>query len=101
MIIKAIFDHDDDIDYIYCPENISIPKDKIKQLFYNWIDNTNEEHPFYYYEDGELMGKCYRGDAIVYWLNKYIINDKENRNNAKLLDSFSSKNLDYDLKIKL
>lgn len=47
------------------------------------------------------MGLCYRGYAIVYWLNKYIINDKENVDEAKLLDSYSSKNLNYDLKITL
>ena len=98
MIIKAVFDHENDFDYIYCPENINIPKSEIKELFYNWIDNTNEEHPFWYYENGEPIGKCYRGDAIVYWLNKYIINDKDN---AKLLHSYSSKNLDYDLIIIL
>ena len=100
MIIKAIFDHENDFDYIYCPENISISKSEIKQAFYNWIDNTDDEHPFWVYEDG-MKGLSYRGDAIVYWLNKYIINDKENREDAKLLDSFSSKKLDYDLKIKL
>ena len=34
MIIKAIFDHENDFDYIYCPENISISKYEIKQAFY-------------------------------------------------------------------
>lgn len=97
MIIKAIFDHENDFDYIYCPEDISISKYEIKQAFYNWIDNTEDEHPFWVYEDGN-KGLCYRGDAIVYWLNKYIIDGSEN---AKLLDSFSSKKLEYDLKIIL
>ena len=97
MIIKAIFDHENDFDYIYCPEDISISKYEIKQAFYNWIDNTEDEHPFWVYEDGN-KGLCYRGDAIVYWLNKYII---DGRKNAKLLDSFSSKKLEYDLKIIL
>ena len=40
MIIKAIFGYENDCDYIYCPENISISKSEIKQAFYNWIDNT-------------------------------------------------------------
>ena len=97
MIIKAIFYHENDFDYIYCPENISISKSEIKQKFYNWIDNTDDDHPFWVYEDG-IKGLCYRGDAIVYWLNKYIINNKED---AKLLDSFSSKHLEYDLEIRL
>ena len=55
MIIKAIFDHENDFDYIYCPENISISKYEIKQAFYNWIDNTEDEHPFWVYEDGILL----------------------------------------------
>lgn len=97
MIIKAIFDHENDFDYIYCPENISISKSEINQKFYNWIDNTDDDHPFWVYEDG-IKGLCYRGDAIVYWLNKYIINNKED---AKLLDSFSCKHLEYDLEIRL
>jgi len=102
MIIKAIFDCEDDFDYIYCPEkNISINKSQIKEMFYKWIDYTEEEHPFWCYENGERMGKCYRGDAIVYWLNKYIINDKENIDKAELIDSCSSKDLKYDLKIVL
>lgn len=100
MIIKAIFGYENDCDYIYCPENISISKSEIKQAFYNWIDNTEDEHPFWVYEDG-FKGLNYRGDAIVYWLNKYIINDKESIDKAKLLDSFSSKILEYDLKFKL
>ncbi|MBQ9013215.1 MAG: hypothetical protein IJ094_06595 [Bacilli bacterium] len=101
MIIKAVFDHEGDFDYIYCPENISIEKSKIKELFYDWIDNTNDEHPFKCYENGEFMGLCYRGDAIVYWLNKYIINNEYDKDNAKILDSYSSKDLNYDLKIIL
>ena len=101
MIIKSVFDCENDFDYIYCPENISIPKSQIKQSFYNWIDNTKEEHPFWHYEDGVLMGLCYRGDAVVYWLNKHIINDKNSKDKARILDSFSSENLNYDLKIRL
>lgn len=101
MVIKVIFDCENDFDYIYCPDNISVDKDKIGKLFSEWINNTNEKHPFMYYENGEFIGLCYRGDAIVYWLNKYIINSKDNEDNAKVLDSFSFKNLDYDLKIVL
>ena len=47
------------------------------------------------------MGLCYRADAIVYWLNKYIINNEYDKDNAKILDSYSSKDLNYDLKIIL
>ena len=101
MIIKAVFDHESDFDYIYCPENISIEKSKIKELFYDWIDNTNDEHPFKCYENGEFMGLCYRADVIVYWLNKYIINNEYDKDSAKILDSYSSKDLNYDLKIIL
>ncbi|MBP3905672.1 MAG: hypothetical protein J6D12_01005, partial [Peptostreptococcaceae bacterium] len=93
MIIKAVFDYENDFDYIYCPEkNISIDKSQIKDRFINWINYTEEDHPFWCYENGELMGKCYRGDAIVYWLNKYILIDKESRDKSELIEVCSCKN---------
>lgn len=101
MVIKVIFDCDDDYDYIYVPQDINMPKHNIERKFYKWIDNPKEDHPFWEYDDEGEKALCYRGDAIVYWLNKYIINNKENGDTAKLLDSFSSKNLEYDLEIRL
>ena len=96
-----LFEGEFNFDYLYCPENISISKSEIKQSFYNWIDYTKEDHPFWHYENGQLMGLCYRGDAIVYWINKYILNDKDNTDKARILESFTSKNLNYNLEIRL
>lgn len=100
MIIKVVFDSENDIDYVYCPEEIAISKSDIRQNFYSWIDHTDEEHPFWIYEDG-IRGLCYRGDAIVYWINKYILKNKNSSDQARVLESFSSNHLKYDLKIRL
>ncbi|MEG1411748.1 MAG: hypothetical protein RSD36_18090 [Terrisporobacter sp.] len=96
MIIKVKFEGD--FDYIYCPENIGI---NIKEEFYNWIDFTTDEHPFLKYDDEFGAYLDYRGDALVYWLNKYILTDKNSDDEAKVIKSFTNENLKYDLEIPL
>lgn len=99
MVLKISFGGNYHSDYIYVPNGINLKKDKIKDGFYNWIDNTEDEHPFWEYENGVRIGLNYRGDAIVYWLNNYIL--KGTKDKSMLVESFSSKKLDYDLVIKL
>lgn len=95
MIIKVSFGRDYNPDYIEVPNHINLKKYEIRDKFYNWIDNTEEEHPFWEYEN-EIN---YRGKAIVYWLNNYILKDAKCK--SRLIESFSNKSLDYDLMIKL
>ncbi|MCI9974876.1 MULTISPECIES: hypothetical protein [unclassified Clostridioides] len=99
MIIKVSFGGDYNPDYIEVPSDINLKKYEIRDKFYNWIDNTEEEHPFWEYENGIRIGLNYRGNAIVYWLNNYILKDAKCK--SKLIESFSNKSLDYDLMIKL
>lgn len=95
MIIKAIFEGNS-CDYVYCPDVVDI---NIREEFYRWIDNTDERHPFIKYD--EVVGEYndYRGDAIVYWLNKHIL--KGSQDKSILIESFSDKNLKYDISINL
>ncbi|MCC0697276.1 hypothetical protein [Clostridioides sp. ES-S-0048-02] len=95
MIIKVSFGGDSSSDYIYVPSEINLKKYEIRDEFYNWIYNTEDNHPFWYYENGIQIGLDYRGDAIVYWLNNYILNNTNDK--SKLVESFSNKKLDYDL----
>lgn len=99
MVLKISFGGNYHSDYIYVPSEINLKKYKIKDEFYNWIDNTEDEHTFWEYENGVKIGLNYRGDAIVYWLNNYILKDTKDK--SRLIESFSSKKLDYDLVIKL
>ncbi|KPI48368.1 hypothetical protein KW95_13890 [Clostridioides difficile] len=99
MIIKVSFGGDYNTDYIEVPSDINLKKYEIRDKFYNWIDNTEEEHPFWEYENGIRIGLNYRGNAIVYWLNNCILKDAKCK--SKLIESFSNKSLDYDLMIKL
>lgn len=46
MIIKVSFGGDYNSDYIQVPNDINLKKYEIRDKFYNWIDNTEEEHPF-------------------------------------------------------
>ncbi|MGO1044329.1 hypothetical protein ACTPEO_16470 [Clostridioides difficile] len=63
MVLKISFGGNYHSDYIYVPSEINFKKYKIKDEFYNWIDNTEDK--------------------------------------SRLIESFSSKKLDYDLVIKL
>lgn len=90
MIIKVMFEGDNESDYIYSPTNIKVSTDEFSKWIYE--DKT---HPFWVYENGEVLGVEYRADAIVYWINKYM------DNNSYILKSFCSENIDYDLLIKL
>ncbi|EOY7134167.1 hypothetical protein [Clostridioides difficile] len=99
MVIKVNFGGNYSPDYIYVPNEISLKKYEIRNEFHNWIDNTEDEHPFWCYENGVQIGLDYRGDAIVYWLNNYIL--KNTNDKARLIESFSNKKLDYDLIINL
>ena len=95
MIIKVTF-WDSLNDYIYCPDEVDID---IKEEFYKWIDHTDEIHPFIKYDEVVGMYKDYRGDAIVYWLNKHIL--KDNQDKSSMIESFSDKKLKYNLLIEL
>lgn len=99
MVIKVNFGGNYSPDYIYVPNKISLKKYEIRNEFHIWIDNTEDEHPFWCYENGVQIGLHYRGDAIVYWLNNYILKNANDK--ARLIESFSNKKLDYDLIINL
>ncbi|HBH3640223.1 TPA: hypothetical protein KSK26_002058 [Clostridioides difficile] len=99
MVIKVNFGGNYSPDYIYIPNEISLKKCEIRNEFHNWIDNTEDEHPFWCYENGVQIGLHYRDDAIVYWLNNYILKNANDK--ARLIESFSNKKLDYDLIINL
>lgn len=101
MIIKVMFEGNGDYDYVYSPNNLKIKKNQIKESFYRWIDESDEEHPFWCYENNKRVGLCFRGDAIVYWINKYLLINEYSKDKAYLIESFSSKSIDYDIKIHL
>ena len=69
MIIKIDFDYD--ADYMYCPNNVDI--EQLISEFDKWIYNPEVAHPFW--TDESRIAVCYRGEAIAYWLNHYILTD--------------------------
>lgn len=43
MVLKISFGGNYHSDYIYVPNEINLKKYKIKDEFYNWIDNTEDK----------------------------------------------------------
>ncbi|CEK40089.1 hypothetical protein [Paraclostridium sordellii] len=95
MVIKTIFECEGDFDYIYCPDNIKFDINK----FFTWI-YEDETHPFWAYNsDGSREGVEYRGDAIIYWINNFVIEKSQEK--SYMIKSFSNENLDYDVLVNL
>ena len=90
MIIKVVFEYDNDFDYVYCKNNIDIDIDD----FHKWI-YEDKTHPFWVYENGNALGVDYRGEAISYWINKF------KNNESYILKSFTTEEIKNDLLIKL
>lgn len=90
MVIKVVFEYDNDFDYVYCVNNIDIDINS----FYKWI-YEDKTHPFWVYEDGKVLGVDYRGNSISYWINKF------KNNESYVLKSFTNENIEHDLMIKL
>lgn len=66
--------------FTYDADIISIPFEhifflkKYQNSFDEWIHNDEIEHPYWDYSSGDKVA-CFRGDAFVFWLNKFILND--------------------------
>lgn len=101
MIIKVTFGDYREYDYVYSPNNIGLKKENLKDNFYEWIDNTEDKYPFWCYENGEKVGLDFRGNAIVYWINKYLLINEYSKDKSYLIESFTDKSIDYDIKISL
>lgn len=93
MIVKVDFDYD--ADYMYCPDSIEI-ESLIKQ-FNEWIYDPTVTHPFW--TDEDHIAVCYRADAIVYWLNEYVLKDSEEK--AKVTEEMVREDRKFDYAIVL
>lgn len=95
MIIKVDFDYD--ADYIYCPDGVALDMDTLIRKFNNWIYDESINHPFWI--DDTHCGVCYRGDAIAYWLNEYVLEKKEAT--AKVVEQMVKEDKAHDYAIIL
>lgn len=93
MIVKVDFDYD--ADYVYCPDQLDM--ETLVKQFNEWIYDPAIVHPFWI-DEGHIA-LCYRGDAIVYWLNQCVLlgsNDK-----AKMLEEMVQEERQFDYTIVL
>ena len=93
MIAKIKFEGDFEYDYIYYSDDLNLNIEE----FFKWL-YENKSHPFWVYNNGDLEGVDYRGDALVYWINEYFntYSDK-----AYMIKEFTSEELNHDLIISL
>jgi hypothetical protein len=73
--MKVIIDFYEDADIIECPENIVGSLMDYREKFLEWLFDKQNEHSYWYYKNGEKFGCCYRSEAFVEWLNKFILFD--------------------------
>jgi len=73
MLIKVQFCIDADL--IDCPNEICDDISKYQTKFLKWLFDKNNDHKYWVYKNGEKFGCCYRSNAFVEWLNKFVIND--------------------------
>lgn len=93
MIVKVDFDYD--ADYMYCPDHMDI--DSLIKQFNDWIYDPTVGHPFW--TDESHLAVCYRADAIVYWLNRCVLNSSDEK--AKVLEKMVKEDHEFDYAIVL
>lgn len=75
--MKIVVDFGCDADIIDCPEQIIDDLDNLRNRFIDWLFDEKNDHSYWMYENGEKHGCCYRSEAFIEWLNKYILTDSE------------------------
>jgi len=86
ILVKVQFDIDSDL--IDCSNDIYDNIEKYQTEFFKWLFDKNNEHKYWICKNGKKFGCCYRSDAFVEWLNKFVIND--NTKKAKVVESYIS-----------
>lgn len=84
MILKIIFAFTEfDVDIVDIPDSIYNNKNVIIKNFDKWVYNKDNKLTW----DEKNKTFCFRADMFVYWLNKYVLSDKENKEKAQLIES--------------
>lgn len=92
--MKVVVEFDTSADLIEYPEEIIDRIENYRNQFLAWLFNRDNEHSYWFYDDGEKLGCSYRSEAFVEWLNKFALADSINK--AKVLESCVTK---WDMKL--
>ncbi|WP_454054294.1 hypothetical protein [Clostridium sp. Marseille-Q7071] len=82
--MRVVVKFDIDADIIDCPENITDNLIEYSNKFMNWLFDKQNNHSYWWYENGEKAGCSYRSEAFVEWLNKFVFDKSLNK--AKVLE---------------
>lgn len=71
------------VDIIDVPERIVQDIENLQQSFFKWLFNKSNDHKYWVLDNnGEKIYCSYCVDAFIEWLNKYIINNMEEKANC-------------------
>ena len=75
-----------DADIIEVPDEVEKNIKKIQERFDKWIHDKSQKHNYWIYKHGKKDCPCFRGDAFVEYINKFILNDSTEK--AKIIEMY-------------
>lgn len=72
-MIKVLVKFCVNADIIECPDWVVTDLKGYQQSFDVWLFDKKNDHPYWKYKDGEKYGCCYRANAFVDWLNRFVL----------------------------
>lgn len=83
-MVKVRVDFSIDSDIIQCPDWIVPQLKSYQRKFHQWLFDEKNDHSYWRYKSNKKNGCCYRAQAFVEWLNKFVLQD--NLENAAVLE---------------
>ena len=92
--MRMIVEFDVDADMIDVPQHVIDHLEALRTEFLRWLYDRKNPHR-YWVKMGSVQGVCYRSDALVEWLNGYILRDTSEK--AVILEQHISRDICYNL----
>jgi len=75
--MRVVIEFDIRADIIECPEIIVPDLITYQDKFFEWLYNKNNDHDYWEYENGKKSCLCYRADALIEWLNTFVLDEEK------------------------
>jgi hypothetical protein len=78
-----------DADIIEIPDCLKDSLDKIRQSYFDWLYDKNNDHKYWMYVNGEK--RCVESDSetFIEWMNEHLLNDKPQK--ARMVERNAAK----------
>ncbi|ADD03142.1 conserved hypothetical protein [Thermoanaerobacter italicus Ab9] len=73
--MKVVIQFCIDADIIDCPEHVIDRLTYYQNEFIDWLFDKKNDHPYWVIENGKKILCCYRSEAFVEWLNRFVLKD--------------------------